>query len=102
MLTRACEQICGDTDRTLWTRDKCHGMTLHPKETFYPISWSDFMLYFDPDKLMEAIELTKTSSIIHVWNDRSKTIWNKIGTKNAYQVIAEQKCPSIYKASEYF
>lgn len=60
------------------------------------------MLYFDPDKLNEALEITRNATLIHVWNDRSKSIWNRIGTKNAYQVLAEKHCPRIYQSSTYF
>lgn len=102
MLTRICEEICGGIkNRTFWTQERCHGLKLQPKELFYPISWSNYTLYFEPDKLHEALVLTQKSTIIHVWNDRSKDIWNKIGTNNAYQFIAERKCPIVYRNSDY-
>lgn len=102
MLTHVLEDICKTKDRTLWTREQCHGIKLQPKEVFYPVSWSDFMQYFEPADLNETLEKTKNSTVIHVWNDRSKNIWNKVGTTNAYQVIAKEKCPNVYNSSEYF
>lgn len=102
MLTRVVARICRTMDRKVWTRQKCQGLKLQPKELFYPISWPNYRMYFEPEDLDEALETMKDSSIIHVWNDRSSKIWNKIGTKNAYQVTAERKCPLIYGSSEYF
>lgn len=59
------------------------------------------MMYFDPEQLHEALEIARNASVIHVWNDRSKSIWNPIGTKNAYHVLAEKYCPAIYHSSTY-
>lgn len=102
MLTRICEDICSTENRTLWTRSRCQGLTIHPKETFYPISWSNYTLYFEPDKLNEALKMIENATVIHVWNDRSKNIWNEVGINNAYQVVAEKHCPLVYFDSDYF
>lgn len=101
MLTRVFQQICKTANRTQWTVEQCHGLKTQPKEVFYPISWTDFMLYFDPEKLHEVLEITRNASVIHVWNDRSKSIWNPIGTKNAYHVLAQKYCPKIYHSNTY-
>lgn len=102
MLTHVLEHICKTKNRKLWTREQCQGIKLQPKEVFFPISWTEFMLYFEPTKVNEGLERSKNSTLVHVWNDRSASIWNKVGTNNAYQVIAEHKCPIVYTASEYF
>lgn len=102
MLTRVFQHICQTPDRTLWTRKQCKGLMIQPKEIFYPISWENFMLYFETNKLNEVLNATKNARIIHVWNDRSKNIWNPVGTKNAYQILAEMKCPRVYYGSAFF
>lgn len=102
LLTQICADICKTKDRTLWTRERCSGLKLQPKETFYPISWTDFLMYFGPIAREETLELAKNSTLIHVWNDRSSKIWNKIGINNAYQVAAEKNCPLVYESSVYF
>lgn len=60
------------------------------------------MMYFEPSKREEALKLASNSTLIHVWNDRSSKIWNKVGTNNAYQVTAEKNCPLVYGSSKYF
>lgn len=86
------------------TRDQCSGFLLHPKETFYPVSWSDWLLYFDANQTEHTLKLAMNSTAIHVWNDRSYNIWNKTGgdNTNAYQQIAAEFCPDVYSASKYF
>ncbi|XP_031639230.1 lactosylceramide 4-alpha-galactosyltransferase-like [Contarinia nasturtii] len=102
ILTQTCAEICKTDQRSLWTRRTCNGLELKSKENFHPIPWGDYMMYFDVGKLNETLELSMNSTIIHVWNDRSSHIWNKVGTNNAYQVIAAKNCPSVYESSEYF
>lgn len=102
MLTRVFQQICKYVNRDQWNYEHCRGLRLQPKEVFYPISWTDFMMYFDTEKLNETLERTRNSTLIHVWNDRSKSIWNPVGTKNAYHVLAEKNCPRIYHSNKYF
>lgn len=102
MLTRIFNDICSTDNRTLWTPNRCAGFKIYPKEIFYPISWSDYQEYFQPDKLNDTLKLTENATVIHVWNDLSKDIWNKIGINNAYQVIAERNCPLVYFESDNF
>lgn len=102
MWTRILEDICSTENRTLWTRNRCHGFTIQSKETFYPISWSNYTLYFEPEKFEDTMQRIENATIIHVWNDRSKNIWNKVGINNAYQVVAERNCPLVYFDSDLF
>lgn len=102
ILTRSLEEICQTTNRTLWTRKRCLGIKLQPKELFYPIQYTEIYQYFDPDELNEVLKITENSTTIHIWNDQSKSAWGRVGIKNAYQVIAQQHCPQIYSNSEYF
>lgn len=102
LLTQICADICKTNDRKLWTRERCSGLKLQPKLLFYPISWTDYMMYFKPNKLEKTLKLAENSTLIHVWNDRSSKIWNKVGTNNAYQVTAKKNCPLVYGAAEYF
>lgn len=103
MMTRIFNDICSTENRTLWTQNQCNGFNIFPKEKFYPISWTDYIFYFQPEKRDEVLKLIENSTIIHVWNDRSKHIWNKKnGPKNAYQVTAERNCPFVYSESVLF
>lgn len=104
VLTRVLEEICGTTDRSLWTRERCSGIKLEPKELIYPVTWSYYHRYLVPSfakYVLNTIE-EKKSVVIHVWNDKSKKHWFKTGTKSAHQIIAQRKCPASYRNSKYF
>lgn len=58
-------------------------------------------MYFDIDNFNETVKIMENSTIIHVWNDKSKTMWHEVETKNAYQFAAKNNCPLIYGSSEY-
>lgn len=95
------ESICATKNRSQWTRKQCAGLTFYPKELFYPIPWTNYTMYFDTENLHETVKRMEKSTLIHVWNDKSRTIWHRIGTKNAYQFAAKHNCPHVYSASEY-
>lgn len=104
MLTKVLENICSLSarNRALWTRKRCAGIKLVPKETFYPVDWKNYHKIINTTTLNEVLESSKNSVLIHVWNHFSKQYWFKTGTKNAYHVIAEEKCPMIYANSTIF
>lgn len=102
ILTRICDDICDTNQRSKWTRQTCRGLELKPKENFHPLAWQHYMMYFDANKLNETMELVKNTAMVHVWNDRSRLVWNKVGTNNAYQVIGARNCPLVYGSSEFF
>ena len=101
MLTHIFENICATKNRSQWTREQCAGLTFHPKEFFYPIPWTNYTMYFDTENLNETVKMMENSALIHVWNDKSRTMWHQIGTKNAYQFAAKHNCPHVYSGSEY-
>lgn len=101
LLTHIFEDICDTKNRTLWIPKRCSGLMVYPKEFFYPIAWINYTMYFDTDNLNETIEMMANATIIHVWNDKSKTMWHETGTDNAYQFAAKNNCPHVYSVSEY-
>ena len=101
IITRVMKDICSTEDRTLWTRRQCNGATVQPKEKVVPLEWADYMLYFEPKDLSKTLDIVKNSTAIHLWSDRSRNIWNKVGFHNAYQVLAEKHCPSVYFDTDF-
>lgn len=87
------------------TREHCDGFQLYPRSTFYAVSWSTWTWFFNPDFTNHTLELTKNSTLIHVWNDMSKKTRVKIGEGTAYEVVANKNCPKTYFSRinyEYF
>lgn len=87
------------------TREQCNGFRVYPKSAFYAISWSKWKWFFDATMTDRTLEMTKNSTVIHVWNDVSKNAKIKIGDRTAYEMAAKINCPKIYRSRvnhEYF
>lgn len=85
------------------TPKQCLGFKVYPPNGFYAVPWKDWAYFFDTDKLNKALEMTKDSIVIHVWNKHSIKRQLKVGTKAAYGIIANKNCPKVYHScGEYF
>ena len=102
IITRVMVDICATGNKTLWTRSRCHGATILPKERVMPLFYDDGPNYFLPEKLDETLNIVNHSTVIHVWNDKTKYWTYKVGTHNAYQVLAERHCPLVYFDTDSF
>lgn len=101
VLTRTLNHLCRTSDRKLWTLEQCHGFRLQPIKEFFPVQWKDWLWYFDSTFTKDALAASENSTLIHVWNDRSKNTRVEFGTNTAYELIAEKNCPIVYSTSDY-
>lgn len=103
ILSRAIGEICATQNRALWTRDKCSGLNLQPKEMVDPIPNENSTYYFDTMRMEMAMRLTQMATLIQ-FRDSNIEIWQQVDTttSNAFQTIAKRNCPQIYADSEYF
>lgn len=104
ILSRVFGEICATQNRVLWTRDKCSGLQLQPKEFVDPIPNEKILYYYDASKMEIAMRLSQNATIIHVREDENleKEMWQHIDTNNVLQTITKKNCPQTYKDSEYF
>lgn len=102
ILDEIFEKFCATTNRSLWTREKCHGLKLQPKQIFYPISMEESGLYFDAAKSDEVQKLTQHSTLIHIPKNASNKTWKEIDENSAYKVISNVNCPQVYEDSQNF
>ncbi|XP_037044794.1 lactosylceramide 4-alpha-galactosyltransferase-like [Bradysia coprophila] len=105
VLTETLERLCETRDRKLMTREQCKGFRVYPRSVFYAVSWERWKLFFDVSMTNTTLQLTKNSTVIHVWNDMSKKIIVRIGSHTAYEVAAKINCPRVYETRlnfEYF
>lgn len=87
------------------SRQQCEGFQVYSKNTFYAVAWKDWYWFFNPNMTDHTLELTKNSTVIHVWNDVSKNTEVTLGANTAYEVVAKRNCPKIYWSRtnyEYF
>lgn len=76
------------------------GFNVLSPSSFYPISWKNWSLYFDPEKIHVALDMIKSSYAIHVWNKFSKdSIISKSHSEVLYSMIAKKFCPNVFRES---
>ncbi|KAG4066882.1 hypothetical protein HA402_012949 [Bradysia odoriphaga] len=101
VFTRTLNHLCQTSDRNLWSIEQCHGFRLLPKNTFFPIEWIDWLWYFNATFTKSTLRASEDSTLIHVWNDRSRNTRLELGSNTAYELTAEQNCPMVYSTSDY-
>lgn len=101
VLTRTLNHLCRTSDRKLWSLEQCHGFKLLPINEFFPVAWKDWLWYFNSTFTQDALEASRDSTLIHVWNDRSKNERIEFGSNTAYELIAEKNCPIVYSTSDH-
>lgn len=65
------------------------------------MAWIDWFKYFNSTYTNETLNTIVNSTLIHVWNDRSKNTRIECGTNTTYEVIAAKHCPTVYGSSDY-
>lgn len=101
VLTRTLNHLCQTRDRKLWSLEQCKGFKLLPINTFFPVEWKDWFRYFNSTYTSETLQTVVNSTLIHVWNDRSKNMRVECGSNTAYELIAKHNCPTVYSSSDY-
>lgn len=96
VLTRAIVQVCGTNQLSEISVKRCKGFKMYPAETFYPVSFKDrnFLMY--PMYEKEAIEMTKNSVGVHVWNKMTASKKLKKTSHAALVQLAKKYCPLTF------
>lgn len=99
VITRVLHEVCSTTYPALMTRSRCKGFEVFDVERFYAVRWPDWKLFFDEERADDAMELTKNSYAVHVWNKHSHAERVRVGSGQAYGVLAAKYCPRVYAAA---
>lgn len=102
VITRTLQKLCRVEKTPLMSEQHCLGFKVFPKSAFYPIKWTEWRHYFDPNHLEEAMTMTNKSIAIHVWNKHSAKEKFRVGTLAAYGVIADKRCPKAFRSEGEF
>lgn len=104
ILSRVIGEIYATQNRAFWTRDKCSGLQLQPKEFIDPIPNGKNFSFYDSTQMEMAMRLTQNAITIHVPSveNQEKEMWQQTDTINAFQTIAKRNCPQTHEDSEYF
>ncbi|XP_069484329.1 lactosylceramide 4-alpha-galactosyltransferase [Ambystoma mexicanum] len=95
LITRVFKKWC--SVRRLRDSHGCKGVSILPREAFYPIRWQDWKRYFDVITSAELDGLLGNTYAVHIWNKKSEGTEMKIGSKTMLDQLFSQKCPSTYE-----
>ncbi|XP_015511780.2 lactosylceramide 4-alpha-galactosyltransferase isoform X1 [Neodiprion lecontei] len=96
VITRILQKLCATKYARDMTTVRCHGFTVYPPSTFYPIHYKKWKRYFDETDRNSTFKMLEDSLVIHVWNKLSKDQKINVGSQAPYAVIAQKHCPKVY------
>lgn len=103
VITRVLHTVCQTTYPPLMTRSRCDGFEVFDVPIFYAIPWLDWRHFFEPAHAEAVLQLTQSSYAVHVWNKHSYAERVRVGSRQAYGLLAAQYCPRVYAAAgKYF
>ncbi|XP_017854042.1 lactosylceramide 4-alpha-galactosyltransferase-like isoform X2 [Drosophila busckii] len=105
LVTRVMHRICNTTDlkSLVNNRADCQSFRVFDSKAFYAVNGDLWRNFFEPSELEPTLELTKSSYMVHLWNNSSKALYVSVGSKSPYDVYAKKHCPKVYAtAGKYF
>ncbi|XP_062990383.1 lactosylceramide 4-alpha-galactosyltransferase isoform X2 [Elgaria multicarinata webbii] len=100
LFTRIFKSWCSIT--SLQSSLNCRGITILPREAFYPICWQDWKKYFEVVSASEIPNLFKNTYAVHVWNKKSQGAHFDITSKTLLAQLYSQHCPSTYSLKKTY
>ncbi|RZC35541.1 lactosylceramide 4-alpha-galactosyltransferase, partial [Asbolus verrucosus] len=101
VITRLSRFICATNNTEEMTKKKCLGdFRVYPSETFYPVIYQDWSMYFDVYSVKKAKNLTKNSYVVHVWNKLSSKKKVPVNVEVPYTFFARKYCPKVFRECE--
>ncbi|XP_072391096.1 lactosylceramide 4-alpha-galactosyltransferase-like [Diabrotica undecimpunctata] len=103
VITRLLKSLCGVKLAKEMVNKDCGGFKAYPPNSFYPVPWQNWKMYFDENSTEAVVNLAKDSIAIHVWNKHSEQTKLPLSSDAPYIHFAKKYCPKVIAAiDEYF
>ncbi|XP_029455966.1 lactosylceramide 4-alpha-galactosyltransferase [Rhinatrema bivittatum] len=100
LFTRVFKKWC--SIRRLIDSKGCNGVSILPREAFYPIRWQDWRKYFEVITSADLNKYFQNTYAVHVWNKKSQGTRLKIGSKTILDQLHSNYCPSSYEIMKMY
>lgn len=100
LFTRVFKKWC--SIRSLQNSKSCRGVTVLPREAFYPIHWQDWKIFFKDVKPLEMSKMFKNTHAVHVWNQKSQGTRFQISSEALLVQLQSHYCPSTYELMKVY
>lgn len=74
----------------------CKGVRKLPKDLVFPINYSEWQKYFEPQSASSVLKRADSCLAAHLWNRLSSNRSVRTGDGCAYDILAQRHCPSVY------
>lgn len=104
LLTYIMNMVCHKQQTEDMTRENCEGFKVYDSSYFYAVSNREYRDAFDinPEKVKRIFKLIENSTLVHMSNTLSKSQAIRVGSPEAYAVLAEMYCPRVYSTLDTF
>ncbi|CAG9864879.1 unnamed protein product [Phyllotreta striolata] len=102
VITRLLRNLCGTNKTDEMSVNDCGGFHVLETESFYPISWRTWWMYFDEKFADNVTYSTQHAYAIHVWNKLSSERLIPIQSNAPYLDIARKHCPKTVQACDNY
>ncbi|XP_076341917.1 lactosylceramide 4-alpha-galactosyltransferase-like isoform X1 [Tachypleus tridentatus] len=96
LLTRVIQETCGKENKYFAPGFTCYGVYLFPVPAFYPIHFSQFRLFSDPNVSESFKEIWNDSYMVHIWNNQFPRKQFKPGDESPMDHLYKDNCPITY------
>lgn len=100
LFTRIFKKWCAI--RSLRSSKSCRGVSVLPRETFYPIRWQDWRKYYKAINASKLPQLFKDTYAVHVWNKKSQGKQLEITSETLLAQLQSDYCPLTYSLRKVF
>lgn len=105
--TNELEKDCGNVDHPIpiihrlnsyaMDTDSCQGVTIMPRNSFYPVPWPLWPELFSV--ISDYEKFLRCSYTVHLWNSLSKNRHSDVNNNNQLlTLLAKSNCPRIYES----
>ncbi|KAG8244529.1 hypothetical protein J6590_019781 [Homalodisca vitripennis] len=97
LITKTIMRLCGITYGGERISRKCREFTDYPIPVFYPIYYTQWQLFFDEKQTKRVLNLLNDTYVVHLWNKMSSQRTIRVGSGQAYGILAAKYCPKAYR-----
>lgn len=98
LLTNLMKEQCRTNDvlSMYSSNSSCNNFTIYPPETFGPIAWYEWQIFFNSSETEFVIEKISNSLAVHFWNKITKEQLITSSSHQPYAYIANNNCPKVF------
>ncbi|XP_054272740.1 lactosylceramide 4-alpha-galactosyltransferase-like [Macrosteles quadrilineatus] len=75
---------------------QCSEFTAYPIPVFYPLYYTEWKAFFEESMAKRTLNRLNETYVVHIWNKMSSKGVVRVGSGQAYGILADKYCPKTY------